>query len=83
MNGTFADILGLIGGALMVFGYAYSNVARTMNFLVFNALNLVGSALLIVSLCVHFNLASMVLEIVWGAIAAFGLAKVWARRARA
>ena len=40
----------------------------------FNLLNLVGSLLLIASLTIHFNLASMALEIVWAAIAVIGLA---------
>lgn len=83
MNGTLADILGLAGSALMVIAYAYSNLAKAIDFLAFNLLNLVGSALLIVSLAVHFNVASMALEIVWAAIAAFGLARAWTRRRRA
>ena len=75
-----ANIVGLIGSALMVVGYAYSNIARQLNFTLFNALNLVGSLLLIASLSVAFNLASMLLEIAWGAIALVGLVK--ALRAR-
>jgi hypothetical protein len=70
-----ADLVGIVGGALMVFGYAYSNVATRLNYVLFNAVNLVGSVLLILSLSVAFNLASMLLEIVWGLIAAAGLAK--------
>ena len=75
MNGAMADAIGLVGSALMVIAYAYSNFARTLNFVLFNLLNLVGSALLIASLAVHFNLASMALEIVWAAIALLGLGK--------
>ena len=83
MSGTLADIIGLVGSALMVGAYAYSNIAKTLNFLLFNLLNLVGSLMLIASLAVHFNLASMALEIVWAAIALLGLAKAWAARVRA
>ncbi|MDX3909632.1 MAG: hypothetical protein QHC67_07410 [Sphingobium sp.] len=61
---------------MMVVAYAYSNMAAKMNFLFFNLLNLVGSLLLIASLTVHFNIASMALEIVWAAIAVLGLIKV-------
>lgn len=68
-----ANIVGLLGSALMVVAYAYSNIAKSINFLAFNLLNLVGSLLLIWSLTVHFNMASMTLEIVWAAIALFGL----------
>ncbi len=75
MNGVLADAIGLVGSALFVIGYLYSNVAKTIDFRLFNALNLVGAVLLIISLSVHFNLASMALEICWGLIAAFGLIK--------
>ena len=61
--------------SLMVIAYAYSNFARHLNFVLFNLLNLVGSLLLIWSLTVHFNIASMALEIVWAVIALLGLAK--------
>ncbi|RVT40744.1 CBU_0592 family membrane protein [Sphingobium algorifonticola] len=71
-----ADIVGLIGSGLMVIAYAYSNMVAKMNFLIFNLLNLIGSLLLIMSLTVHFNMASMALEIVWAAIALLGLVKV-------
>ena len=83
MNPVLADVIGLVGSALMVVAYAYSNIAKTVDFLLFNLLNLAGSLLLIVSLMVHFNLASMLLEIVWSVIAVLGLMKVWAERAKA
>ena len=71
-----ANIVGLIGSAMMVVAYAYSNMSAQMNFLFFNLLNLIGSLLLIASLTVHFNIASMAMEIVWALIAIFGLVKV-------
>jgi len=71
----WANIVGLLGSGMMVIAYGYSNVVREMNFVLFNILNLVGSLLLIWSLTVHFNMASMALEIVWTIIALFGLYK--------
>ncbi|MES2173947.1 MAG: hypothetical protein V4523_08385 [Pseudomonadota bacterium] len=73
MTFDLANIVGLIGSALMVVAYAYSNMARTLNFVIFNLMNLAGALLLIWSLTVHFNLASMALEVVWAAIALLGL----------
>ncbi len=70
-----ADGLGLFGSGLFIAAYLYSNIAKTIDFRLFNAVNLVGAVLLVISLAVHFNLASMVLEISWGLIAAFGLIK--------
>lgn len=82
MNGTLADIVGLMGSTVLVAGYLYSNIAKPVNFVLFNLLNLVGAVLLGTSLLVHWNLASFLLEIVWGAIALFGLGKAWLQRGR-
>ncbi|WP_022682608.1 CBU_0592 family membrane protein [Sphingobium bisphenolivorans] len=75
MSLDLASIIGLIGSGLMVIAYAYSNMAKVLNFTLFNLLNLIGALLLIYSLTVHFNVASMALEIVWALIALIGLAK--------
>jgi len=81
MTLDLASIIGLIGSAMMVGAFAYSNMAKTINFLLFNLLNLFGALLLIASLTVHFNIASMALEIVWAIIALFGLVKVFRGKA--
>lgn len=78
----WANIIGLIGSALMVVAYAYSNITSSMNFTLFNLLNLVGSLLLIGSLTVHVNIASMALEVVWALIAILGLAKTYFDRSK-
>ena len=80
MSIDLANLVGLGGSTLMVIAFIYSNVAKVLNFLLFNLLNLVGSIMLIASLAVHFNLASMALEVVWAVIAVFGLAKAWMGR---
>jgi hypothetical protein len=82
MTLDFATIVGLVGSALMMFAYGYSNLAKRIDFLIFNLLNLVGALLLIGSLTVHFNMASMALEIVWAAIALFGLVQVLRKKPR-
>ena len=82
MTLDLATIVGLIGSTLMVIAYAYSNMAKRIDFLVFNLLNLVGALLLISSLTVHFNMASMALEIVWATIALFGLLQVLRGKAK-
>ena len=46
MTLDLANIIGLIGGALMVIAFAYSNLAQAMNLVLFNLLNLVGAAML-------------------------------------
>ena len=80
----FANVIGLIGSAIMVVAFAYSNLTKAMNLVLFNLLNLVGAVMLASSLMVHFNMASLALEIVWAAIALFGLVKaLMARGVRA
>ncbi len=79
MSPQTADLIGFAGSFCIVAAYAYSNVSKAMNMLAFNALNLVGAALLTVSLTVNYNLPTLVLEIVWMGIALFGLVRTLRR----
>ncbi len=77
-----ADLIGFAGSFFIVAAFAYSNLTAQMNALWFNIANFLGAALLTISLTVNFNLPTMVLEIVWMAIALFGITKaLMARRA--
>jgi multisubunit Na+/H+ antiporter MnhB subunit len=80
MTSLMADIIGICGSVLFILGFAYANMAKEMNKLWFNIVNLAGAILLLISLSVHFNLAAVVLEIAWGFIAIVGI--VAALRAR-
>ena len=73
MSGFAADVIGLVGSALFLGAFAYANFSPALDKLWFNAANLVGSVLLLISLSVHFNLAATVLETIWGLIAGAGL----------
>lgn len=70
-----ADLIGFAGSFLIVAAFAYSNLTTQMNAVWFNVSNLLGAALLTISLTVNYNLPTMVLEIVWMAIALFGIFK--------
>jgi hydrogenase/urease accessory protein HupE len=70
-----ADLIGFAGSFFIVAAFAYSNLTTQMNALWFNISNFVGAALLTVSLTVNYNLPTMVLEVVWMAIALFGIIK--------
>ena len=77
-----ANIAGFIGTACIVFAYAYSTQSRSPDPYVQHGVNLAGAALLTLSLLVNMNLASLVLEGFWAAIAIWGLVKTYrARRA--
>ena len=71
-----ADLIGFAGSFFIVAAFAYSNLTTQMNALWFNVSNFVGAALLTVSLTVNYNLPTIVLEVVWMAIAVFGIFKV-------
>lgn len=73
MNGTLADAIGICGSILFIGAFLYANRATVLNKLLFNAANLVGAILLLISLSVHFNLAAVLLEAAWAAIALAGL----------
>jgi hypothetical protein len=70
-----ADLVGFAGSFFIVAAFAYSNLTTQMNALWFNVANFLGAALLTISLTVNFNLPTMVLEVVWMAIALFGISK--------
>lgn len=83
MTFDWANIVGLIGSAMFITGFAYANVSKAMDKIVFNLLNIIGAILLLISLMVHFNLPAVVLEVVWALIATAGLIGEIARRRRA
>ena len=82
MNPLAADIVGMIGSALFIAAFAYANVSKQLNKVWFNLANLVGAILLLISLSVNFNLPAVVLEVVWGMIAAVGLVTALRKRQR-
>ncbi|MEH6828014.1 CBU_0592 family membrane protein [Parasphingorhabdus sp.] len=82
IDGFSANVIGIVGSALIVFAYAYNVYAKTVSAFVYNGTNLIGALLLTLSLMVHFNLASFLLEIVWIIIAVGGLGKAYRDHAR-
>lgn len=71
----WASIVGFFGTACIIGAYAYLTWAKAPNPFVLHGTNLAGAALLTVSLIVHPNWPSLVLEGFWAAIAIFGLVK--------
>ena len=71
----WATLVGFAGTACIIAAYAYLTVKDEPNPFVLHLTNLAGAALLTVSLLVHMNLASLVLEVFWAAIAIYGLVK--------
>ena len=76
----WASLVGLCGTTCIIGAYAYLTLARTTNPFLLHGTNLLGAALLTVSLLVHTNWASLVLEGYWASNAIFGLVRAWRAR---
>ena len=76
----WANVIGITGSFLIVTAYAYNVYGKSVDPFIYNGTNLIGALLLTLSLLVHFNLASLLLEIVWIAIALGGLWKAYKNR---
>lgn len=71
----WASMVGFIGTACIIGAYAYLTFKNKPNPFILHGTNLTGAALLTVSLLVHTNWPSLVLEGFWAAIAIYGLIK--------
>ena len=80
MTDSLANLIGFAGTACIIFAYGYATANAQPNPFVQHGVNLLGAAFLTVSLLVNLNLASLVLEFFWAAIALWGLAKAWRQR---
>lgn len=74
------SLIGFVGTACIITAYAYLTYVDEPNPYILHGTNLAGAALLTVSLLVHTNWPSLVLEGFWAAIAVFGLVKALRRK---
>lgn len=79
----WATLVGLLGTTCIISAYAYLTWHDAPNPFVLHGTNLAGAAFLTVSLTVHTNVASLVLEAFWASIAIYGLTKAYLKRKRA
>ena len=81
MEAWVIDGIGMLGTLLVVLAYYMLQLERAdPKGLRYNVMNLAGAALLLFSLCFHFNLASFVIEIFWLGASLIGLWKYWRRQ---
>ena len=69
------SLIGFVGMPCIIGAYFYLTAKDDPNPFILHGTNLVGAALLTVSLLVHTNWPSLVLEAFWAAIAIWGLWK--------
>ena len=79
------DVIGMIGVFLVLLAFCLLNMNRmTSHTLLYQLMNLIGSMLLLFSLCFHFNMASVMIEIAWMLISLIGIYRaLQAKRAEA
>ena len=75
INLDIYSLIGFLGTACIIGAYAYLTLRDGPNPFVLHGTNLAGAALLTISLLVHTNWPSLVLEGFWAAIALVGIAK--------
>ena len=76
------SLIGFAGTACIMAAYAYLTYVDEPNPFILHGTNLTGAALLTISLLVHTNWPSLVLEGFWAAIAVFGIVKALRTRRR-
>ncbi|MEL6530111.1 MAG: permease [Pseudomonadota bacterium] len=74
------SLIGFVGTACIIGAYAYLTWKDEPNPYILHGTNLTGAALLTISLLVHTNWPSLVLEGFWAAIAVVGLVKAVRKR---
>ena len=78
---TFANLIGMTGTALVVGTYFLMQLEKMdAKSLGYNLGNLIGAILLLISLLIHFNLASFVIEVFWIGASLVGLYNYYRRR---
>lgn len=68
--------IGFVGMVFVVIAYLFLQTNKyTIRSIQYQLLNLSGAILLLISLCVHFNFGSFVIEIFWIIITIYGISK--------
>ncbi len=75
------QIIGFIGMVFVVLAYLLLQMGKiNSNSLKFQFINLIGAILLLISLFVHFNLGSFIIEVFWIGITLYGIYKIYKER---
>lgn len=76
-----ANVIGILGTVCVVGVYVLQQLDKIdSKGFAYNFWNLIGAILLLISLLVHFNLASFIIELFWIAASLVGLVKYLKKR---
>lgn len=82
-NFTVPTILGLLGVAFILLAYLLLQLEKLpSNSRIFLGMNILGSALILVSLYFDFNLPSAIIEVAWFVISLIGLIRIHQKKHR-
>lgn len=69
--------IGFVGALFILWAYLILQIGKcTIDSLSYQLHNLIGAILLIISLMVHFNFGSFVIEVFWIGITLYGIYKI-------
>lgn len=75
---SYSDFIGIVGVTLVLTAYFLINTNKIdAKNVVYLLLNFFGATLILISLCFHWNLASVVIEFAWISISCIGLYRVY------
>lgn len=78
------QFIGFLGMICIVLAYFLLQIGKiSSDDLGYQIINLIGAILLIVSLCVHFNLGSFLIEVFWIFITIYGIFRILKHRRKA
>jgi len=74
---AISDLIGMVGVSLVLIAFSLLNLNKlTSHHMIYQMMNLIGSVFLLFSLCFHWNLSSVVIEIAWMTISVFGILRI-------
>lgn len=76
MSIAWYDLVGTVGVGIILIAYFLLQVERIdVQGITYSSVNLIGAALITVSLVYEFNFSAFLIEICWMAISVFGIAR--------
>ena len=74
---VISDLVGMIGVSFVLLAFTLLNMNKlTPLSMVYQVMNLTGAIFLLFSLCFHWNISSVVIEIAWMAISIVGIVRI-------
>jgi len=78
---SISDYVGMAGVVLLLLAYFFLSTGRWISdSFIYQSLNFISAWLILFSLCFHWNLSSVIIEIAWVLISLMGIYRVWKKQ---